>query len=271
MYPFIHILGRDIASYALFAAAGALLVFAWIFFASRFLGQSPEYCIYAGLIALIGVFLGAHLLYGATNIPNIVYAFKHYGEFDGFWQFARYLLDSVGGMVFYGGLLGGMAAAYIYIKKKKLSLSDFSDIFAPAVPLFHTFGRLGCFFGGCCYGVEWEGGVTFTLSPLTDANGVARLPIQLIEASFNFILFIVLASMFCKKILKRRLFCTYLLCYAPARFIFEFFRGDTLRGIWFGLSTSQWISIFIIAVTLLFLLVPRIHKRKPSRRGLAET
>ena len=59
------------------------------------------------------------------------------GEF-----YARYLS---GGMVFYGGFFGGVAAAWGAAKYLRLRLSDFFPVLVPALPLVHAVGRVGCF------------------------------------------------------------------------------------------------------------------------------
>ena len=50
--------------------------------------------------------------------------------------------------------------------------------------------------------------------------------------------------------------------YSVIRFILEFFRGDTYRGIYFGLSTSQIISIIIFISCLIYLLLKKLKKAK---------
>ena len=98
-----------------------------------------------------------------------------------------------------------------------------AEAFVPGVPLFHCFGRIGCFMAGCCYGIPTEGplGITFTHS-IVAPNGVSLLPIQLIEAGANVITFIILLVF--KKKLKRPLqnFGLYLLIYSIERFILNF-------------------------------------------------
>ena len=59
-----------------------------------------------------------------------------------------------GGLVFYGGFLGGLIAVLIYIKAKKVSLLAFMDILAPATALGYAITRIGCFVNGCCYGAR---------------------------------------------------------------------------------------------------------------------
>ena len=74
---------------------------------------------------------------------------------------ARYLS---GGFVFYGGLFGALAAVWLFCRRRKVPFSQLGADLVPAVPLFHTFGRVGCFLAGCCYGIPapagWPG-VTF--------------------------------------------------------------------------------------------------------------
>ncbi len=256
MYPIIHILGRDISTYSICALVGVLAVFAWVYFLPKHRKTIvKEDAIIAGLISAIGVIVGGHLLYAITNIPYICNVISHYSNFESFWQFVQYLFIAFGGQVFYGGMLGGLLTGYIYLRARKMNVSEYSDLFAPAIPLFHTFGRIGCFLGGCCYGVEWEHGITYTRSLDAAANGVPRLPIQLIESGFNLLLFAMLAFFFVKGIQRGRLMLIYLMTYAAARYVFECFRGDLIRGIWLGLSTSQWISLIIVLCVMLYMVI----------------
>ena len=57
-----------------------------------------------------------------------------------------------GGLEFLGGFLGAAVALVAYIKIRKLSIRMYLDILAPAVMLGLAFGRIGCFFNGCCFG-----------------------------------------------------------------------------------------------------------------------
>lgn len=130
-----------------------------------------------------------------------------------------------------------------------------ASLTAPAIPLFHVFGRVGCFLGGCCYGLPSAWGFVYRYSPVAEANGVSRFPVQLVEAAWNLVLFLLLARL--QRRGRDRLLPLYLALYAPARFLLEFLRGDAYRGIFLGLSTSQWISLFLFPAALYALLRPR--------------
>lgn len=156
-------------------------------------------------------------------------------------------LDSImqTGIVFYGGLFGLLIS---YLVCLKIVCQDVRtlNILAVCIPLFHSISRVGCFFGGCCFGKESNGLiiVNYTTRVFGEIVTAQRIPIQLIEAIFNFGIFIYLLELLHsdnwenKQILKK-----YLLIYSIGRFIIEFFRGDITRGVIYGVSFSQNISI----------------------------
>ena len=159
-----------------------------------------------------------------------------------------------GGSVFYGGLLGGILAGADTCARKgrPFDLKSLPD--SPSHPLFHVFGRVGCFLGrmllrpslclGLCLPVQpcgrgqwppaprswWKRpGIWFCFCSWPGSSGGAGTGCCL---------------------------CIWPL-YAPARFLLEFLRGDAYRGIFLGLSTSQWISLFLFPAALYALLRPR--------------
>lgn len=254
MFPAIHIGNRLIGTYAIMAVVGG---FAAVFFA--FLNYRKRCRADADMIIMMlwaagGAFLGGHVLYTIINLPyiGILFAAKD------FMDFLLRLSSIVGGSVFYGGLLGGMLAGFLYIRHAKMDVSLTCDCAAPAIPLFHFFGRIGCFLGGCCYGIESENGIAFTDSIAPYANGVPRVPVQLYEAAFNLVLFLALWIMLAKGIFRGRLVLIYLMVYPVGRFILEFWRGDEYRGRIFGLSTSQMISVILFVVSAaIFIFSPK--------------
>lgn len=151
------------------------------------------------------------------------------------------------GIVFYGGLFG-LLISYSMISKVFKQDIHIMDILAVCIPLFHSISRIGCFFGGCCFGIESKSpiAINYTTSIFGEVVTAYRLPIQLIEAGFNMLLFIYLLRLLRggewtdKNLLKR-----YLLLYSIGRFVIEFFRGDLVRGVIYGISFSQVICILV--------------------------
>ena len=268
MFPVFEVFGRQIGMYGVMAVLG----FAVCFLVGSRLIRRFDIDIYDFALVMVAAGVGlvvfACLLYGVSNIRLIIYAFTHLDTlgFSGWWSLIKY---AFGGIVFYGGFIGGGIGILIYTKYAKDlkgHRDHILDIYAVLTPLFHTFGRIGCFLGGCCYGVESKFGFTIhnnTLNP--SINGVNRFPIQLVESACCFILFWILLTLFRKRILADRLIYLYMLTYPVIRFITEFFRGDVVRGIFFGLSTSQWVSIalFIFALIMLPIKTKKMKAQAP--------
>ncbi len=266
MYPIINILGKEIGSYALIALVGFFVCGAVIYFSCKKQKFQFEDIVMTILVTVGGLFIGAHLLYGIVNLPILISQLSLIENLT-IGKFFSLLLTTFGGMVFYGGFLGGLFGLLIYKKFKKTSLPvNVIDVYAFSIPLFQAFGRVGCFFGGCCYGIESEFGFIAENNPIVpEMCGVRRLPISLIEAGFNILIFAVLFYFFKKGKFKNRLLVIYMILYPTVRFCTEFFRGDEVRGIFFGLSTSQWISIILIIFSLCIILKSSLIKNKKKR------
>lgn len=259
MHPFIHIFGQEIASYVFFSLVGIFVSAIAIYLLNRKQPLRMDQLPHIAVAAAFGLLLGAHLLYGVTHLPDIRSALlegrlplSNFQEINAF--FSQYF----GGMVYYGGLLGAIAGGYLYCRFTRLNLRRYTNALAPAIPLFHVFGRIGCFFSGCCYGISCSHGFTFTQSLLETANNVKRFPVQLLESFLEFFLFILLAFLLIKFRNRYSLIRIYLFCYSIIRFLLEFLRGDEIRGFLGPFSTSQWISLII----LVFLLFEYFRKKR---------
>ena len=263
MFPGITIFGRFISSYALMALAGIFTACPFAIFTYKKRTGDGYPMLAVLLFSAVGIFVGGGLLYGLTNIDKwyLLTSAKDIGEW---WQYAQLIF---GGSVFYGGLFGGMVFGSIVIKRRGYPSDLMTDIVAPAVALFHGFGRIGCFLGGCCYGVEVPWGITFTHSLNESANGIPRMPVQLFESGYEFLLFFVLWQLLRSDKFKGRLFSLYLVLYGIFRFIIEFFRGDEYRGFVMGLSTSQFISIFAVVGGAAYFTFKTLRRDHESQIG----
>lgn len=160
-------------------------------------------------------------------------------------------------MTFYGGLVGGVVSFllvyFLYVPKRhpEAKFRELLIIAPAAITVAHAFGRVGCFFAGCCYGVETNSwlGMQFPHLP----NPV--YPTQLFEAIFLFLLFAVL---FFLAYQRNNIYTmpVYLISYGVWRFLIEFIRGDDRGAFFLNLSPSQWFAIIsiIFGVTLTVLI-----------------
>lgn len=263
MYPTILIFGRTVGAYALCAIVGLIVCAVVANTIGKSHGIAFEDIILLMLVAVVGLTVGGHLLYAVTNLTDIVAILSRIGVTD-LRILIKQLVPYFSGSVYYGGFLGGTAALAIYTTaSRSVPRQTAYDLWAVCVPLFHCFGRIGCFLGGCCYGIESSFGfVTWTNAINPAINGVRRFPVALVEAVCNLGIFVILLVLQKRQKETGRLLSIYLLLYAPIRFLLEFLRGDAVRGFWLCFSTSQWISIVLFGIGIVGLTV---HRRDGNR------
>ncbi len=257
MIPNFEIAGRTIAPwYMLAALAGILTSLFFTYFLAKKRGYDEVSVFIALLVGAGTSLIGSHLLYGIVNYRLIITAVTNLDKLDSFGTFINWVQEIFGGSVYYGGLITGMIGGWLYLRHAvKGDRAPYVDMCAIALPLFHGFGRIGCFLAGCCYGVESSCGFTYHYSVIESANGVSRFPVQLCEAALNFLLFFLLWQLFRRNKARGKLIWLYLLIYPIYRFILEFFRGDTYRGFVGFLSTSQIVSLIFIVISAIVLIV----------------
>lgn len=185
--------------------------------------------------------LGAKLLFYITSWKEIM------ADPSILWKFTD-------GFVVYGGIIGGILGGYLYAKRKKISFVKYADLVLPSVALAQGFGRIGCLLAGCCYGLQTDGAFCIVFKDSDFApNNVPLLPTQIISSVLDFAHFFVLIWI-ARKVKKDGVVASlYLIFYSIGRFILEFFRGDLIRGSVGVLSTSQFISLFILAAGIVCL------------------
>ncbi|MBN2369536.1 MAG: prolipoprotein diacylglyceryl transferase [Vicinamibacteria bacterium] len=172
------------------------------------------------------------------------------------WRDIWSLLQSGG--VFYGGLLVALPVAWWYMRKHGLPTWKALDVLAQGLVLGQAIGRLGCFSAGCCYGRGFQGAWAVTFRDIEAWRTLGTPldtplhPTQLYESAAALLIFFLLVWLAPRKRFHGQIALVYLLAYSSARFVVEFFRGDSGRGLLFGnaLSTAQVVGIVIVVVTL---------------------
>lgn len=267
MFPSIYI--NDVFSIPLYTPVFLVGFFIAVLIARR-LGPSygilKEDVVYASLYGAIGLLIGAKLFFFLTKLPTIITHFSVYIELMKLSPLDA-LGYAFGGLVFYGGLFGSILGTYCYCRQFKVDFMPYLNVFAPLLPFIHGFGRIGCFLAGCCYGIEYHGfcKIQFPYNELvSELSEVPRFPVQLLEASLNFLVCLILLYLLKKKNMKQgQLMGIYLLYYAVARYLLEFLRGDQIRGTVGIFSTSQFISILLLPIAVLLIRGKwRSHREK---------
>jgi len=214
-----------------------------------------------GIWAMLGSLLGARIFF-----------VLQYGEPSELW---RALLVWEGGLVFYGGLIGGLAAAAIHLALRGTPFLNAADSVAPYLALGEAITRVGCFLNGCCWGTmcTWPWAVTFPPhSPafsqqvhdgLLSPEASHALPVH--PTQLYMTCGLVLVCLVLKGVLVRRppagvVFFGYLLLYGLLRFLVELVRGDSAHSVG-GITVSGAVSLTL----LLFGAVACIYAaRKPG-------
>ena len=254
MHPILLQLGNwPVYSYGVLLAVAYLVALQLAVVRARQRGIDGARVMDLGIYLIIAALVGAKLML-------VIVDFKY------FFQNPRELLSIVrAGGVFYGGLIGALITAIVLVRRYQFRLWTTADLIAPGIALGHVIGRLGCLMAGCCYGrptdVPWA--ITFT-DPAAAANvgtplGIPLHPTQLYDAGAELlILILLLVTERRGRPFEGRTFWLYMLLYGVSRVIVEIYRGDD-RGMFFGVSTSQFVSIIVVPLAIAMLL--RLRRR----------
>jgi phosphatidylglycerol:prolipoprotein diacylglycerol transferase len=269
MQPYLNFLGREIPTFGIMVllGIGAGSLTAYLNCKINRINYSDP--MLTACMAFAGAVIGSKILKPLINIPSVIINWERYAQVP----VGDFLAWFFGETVFYGGLLGGFAGAYIFCKCFKVPFLKMADILAPAIPIGHAFGRIGCLLGGCCYGLEVSASNPFSiiypertdvLAELTAPVGIPLLALPIIEAAGNLLIAVIVlifGRIKLKKAYHGRCIALYLLMYAVQRFVLEFYRGDLVRGVYRGISTSQIISIAIIIFVMGIFIFGRMRKK----------
>ena len=246
MYPILFEWGSFVLpSWHAFYALGALAALILLRVAGKRFSPEIDPVDLSRLFAVCYVsgYFGARALSILVEEPQLM-------GLDAFMALGRF-----GPMTFYGGALGAAAAGTAYAAWQRLPKGKILDLGLPCAALALGFGRIGCFLNGDDYGRAapmapdgqppwWS--VTFPVLK----DGIARWPVQLLEAGTAFLIALVLLAVF------RRVRASFgpggvayltAIAYANVRFLLEFLRDDfrgSVAGTW--VSTSQFISLVIL-------------------------
>ncbi len=175
-----------------------------------------------------------------------------------------------GGITFIGGLIGGiisfLGGYFLFRKKYETRLIDVVSFLPCCILIAHAFGRVGCFFAGCCYGKPTD---SFLGVQFPGMSGKVH-PTQLYEAFFLFALCAICFFLYFKKNFKHNL-SLYLLCYGVFRFSIEFLRNDHRGELVAGISPSQFWSLgMIVASVGVYFLLEWAYKKRAVELGEKE-
>jgi len=221
---------------------------------ARRAGLDPRLMDRACVWALAGALAGTRLLYVVTNL-------------DQFSNPIDILLIGRGGLVAYGGFLGGFVTTFVFCRIHRVNLWVWVDCVAPSLCVGLLLTRLGCFLAGCDYGRPWDGpwAVHFPagspafqeqtfqgLLPPGATQSLALHPTQLYESLAGLVLLLFVVAIRRRRRFPGQVFLALVPAYAVLRYAIELFRADLHRGALGPFSTSQVIAMvtFLSAVSV---------------------
>lgn len=253
MHPIIFEFGSfSIKAYGLFVAIGFLAGISFALREARRQGYDPQRILDLSFYIILGAIIGSRIFYVITNFS--AYRANVWGIFK-VWE---------GGLTFYGGFIFALMVGIFYIRKYKLPVGETLDLLAPALALGEFFGRIGCFFAGCCYGTEctipWA--VTFTNPQTLARMGVPLHPTQLYSSAAALITFLLLLLRNKKKTFHGQIALMWIILYSSFRVIIEFYRGDPRGYLILGhYAISQALAVLLIIISLIIYLIMNSKSR----------
>jgi phosphatidylglycerol:prolipoprotein diacylglycerol transferase len=209
--------GIEIPAYGVMLAVSFLAALWYVKRKAPGHGISPVVIENLAFYIMLGVIIGGRLLYAAFHWSQ--YRNDLLGIFR-IWE---------GGMMFFGGFLGGFLLGALYLRKQNISVLKISDTVAPALGLGLFFTRIGCFLNGCCFGkpslLPWA--VRFPdecVAGVSSLSGSALHPTQLYESIFGLALFFFLNNRLTKSFRQGTIFAQFLIFYGGFRFGIDFIR-----------------------------------------------
>ena len=242
MHPILIQIGSfSIKTYGFLVASGFLMGIILALREAKRTDYDPQFVLDISFYIIFGAILGSRLFYVVTHLS---YYWENPLDALKVWQ---------GGLTFFGGFILAVFVCVWMVKKRGLALWKTLDLFSPSLAIGVLFGRLGCFFAGCCYGkvcsMPWA--VIFTDSQSLAQRNVPLHPTQLYSSLGALITFIILMALRKRKTFDGQLALTWVLCYSGVRSIIELFRGDPRGDLIFGFyPVSQVMALLLFVCAL---------------------
>ncbi|MCD8141225.1 MAG: prolipoprotein diacylglyceryl transferase [Planctomycetaceae bacterium] len=282
--------GMPIFGYGLFLMLGFVVGLSVAWLRSRKAGISRDAILDIGIISIFAGVVGARIAYLLIDYEPV--PGDSWGEWLAVWQ---------GGLTFQGGLFLALAADYIYLRWKRISVWKMFDVYAPSLALGVGFGRIGCLLNGCCWGKIAEAGSWWGMrfpdyiEPMAaqrylhahnheawealvqslgyPAGTLPTIPVYATQIVSAIGLFLIASGLVWaeKRFPKRQdgqVIVWFLFAYAIGRFIIEYWRDDTpLRygfGAFPGLRLGQWLAVAMVVLGIVFQLILNRKSRREA-------
>jgi phosphatidylglycerol:prolipoprotein diacylglycerol transferase len=222
-------------------------------------------------VLILGI-IGARLWHILTPMPDLVakgitplYYLTHPLDAVAVWN---------GGLGILGGVVGGVLALYLYVRKHHLSFLEWVDILAPSLALGQAIGRWGNFFNQELYGAPSNLPWAIYIDPQHRYPGFENFayyhPLFLYESLWNLanmVFLLWLSRRFRERIFPGDIFLVYLVIYPLGRFLLEFMRLDS--SMIAGMNINQIMMGSIALISALALIVRHTLVARMSQKTIS--
>ena len=249
--------GFNIAWYGIIIVCGMLLGVLLAMHRTKQRGLKPDMVLDFLFWSIPLAIVGARLYY-------VIFEWENYAG-DLFKIFAV----NQGGLAIYGGVIGGIIAAAIFCKMKKIPIFTLLDLVIPSLILGQVIGRWGNFVNQEAFGniITNPSLQFFPAAVYIEKLGEWHQATFFYESTWNIVLLCVVLLLSRKKVKDGILLSTYFIGYGIGRFLIEGLRTDSLYIIP-GIRVSQMLSLFLIAVGIIMqILIRKSILKTPSYEG----
>ena len=253
MYPILLHLGPvTIHTYGALLALGALLGILLVGRLAKKSGLDPDqvqnllvWCLLAGLIG-----------------SRLAFVFIEWERFSA--QPWRMFQIWDGGLVFYGGIIGGLPTGVALARRWGIPILKLLDCAAPGLALAQFFGRLGCFSAGCCYGKPYDGAcaVLFSSPESLAPRNVHLYPTQLFIAGELLVILALLYWLWPRRRFAGQIFFMYGFLHGISRVVIEQFRGDFRGELILSWLTPTGLFALCLSLACALALIVKWNKTK---------
>lgn len=244
------IFGVEVHWYGIMIAIGIIFAVLLAFYVFKFRDLKNDYIFELLMWILPPAIIGARLYYLIFN--------------GGPWGWDAFAIWK-GGLAVYGSIIGGAIGTILFCIVRKVNFLQVADAIVPSLALGQAFGRIGCCFGGCCYGIETTDPSLMHFPISLNIDGTWHLATNLYESFFDFLICLALVLMIRKIGIKGIIIGTYFVLYGTVRAVLENFR-DAHEALFIGsIKVSMLLSI-LLAVAGAAIIITQIIRQKQKKR-----
>lgn len=226
----------DLNLYGVFNYIAIIITGLFVTYTYKHRKRLKKHIFYSYIYEVVGFLIGAKILYILTNFEqfciNVIKVSENINNVTSILMH---------GFVFCGGLIGAVLTIYIYSKQYDVNFNGLLVVHTPGFCILYSFGKLGCYFNGCCGGIFLAG--------LND-----NLPIQLIESLCSFLILLILVRYYIQYNANYKGVLLYCVLFGSMKFVLDFFRSPQIRNVIAIFTISQWISLFMIMFGIIGLI-----------------